>query len=146
MVYSLPRGVLASSDCERSEQADPTISGDREIVYFLKGARTDTVDRLGSTPLHCSARLSYGAATKLLVGRGAVIDAVDSSGHTVRDLVVESVGGFWWFSRKRTNISLGRGFPYKLVGYPSDDEIITFVQLHRKRSGRRNRGTANSSK
>lgn len=50
------------------------------------GAETSPVDRHGRTPLHLSAQLRYGEATKLLVDGGALISAVDRSGCTPRDL------------------------------------------------------------
>ena len=50
------------------------------------GAEVGLVDKLGRTPLHCSARLGYGAATKLLVDRGLVVTTEDNDGRTARDL------------------------------------------------------------
>jgi hypothetical protein len=46
------------------------------------GYRVDIA--LWRTPLHRSAGLGYGAATKLLVGRGTVVDAEDNNGRTAR--------------------------------------------------------------
>lgn len=50
-----------------------------------KGAKLNAVDQQGRTPLHRSAWPGYGAAMKLLVDRGAVIDAVDNNWHTACD-------------------------------------------------------------
>ena len=47
------------------------------------------MDRHGRTPLHLSAQLGYGEATKFLVDGGALISAVDRSGRTARDLAEE---------------------------------------------------------
>ncbi len=47
------------------------------------------MDRLGRTPLHLSAQLGYGEATKLLVNGGALLSAVDSAGRTAPDLAEE---------------------------------------------------------
>ena len=61
-----------------------------------QGAEVSLVDRLGRTPLHLSAQLGYGEATKLLVD-GAMVSAVDSGGHTARDLAQErSMERFKW--------------------------------------------------
>lgn len=46
--------------------------------------------RRGRTPLHLSAQLGYGEATKLLVDGGALVSAVDSAGRTARDLAEET--------------------------------------------------------
>lgn len=60
----------------------------REVINLLidHGAEVGLVDKLGRTPLHRSARLGYGAATKLLVDRGSVITTEDNDGRTARDL------------------------------------------------------------
>ncbi len=57
-----------------------------------KGAELTSVDKLGRTPLHCTAQLGYGAATKLLVDRGAVVLAVDNTGRTALDWAEEEGG------------------------------------------------------
>lgn len=44
------------------------------------------VDKLGRTLLYRSARLGYGAATKLLVDRGLIVIMEDNNGRTARDL------------------------------------------------------------
>ena len=60
----------------------------REVINLLidHGAEVGLVDKLGRTPLPRSARLGYGAATKLLVDRGSVITTEDNDGRTARDL------------------------------------------------------------
>ena len=60
----------------------------REVINLLidHGAEVGLVDKLGRTPLHRSARLGYGAVTKLLVDRGSVITTEDNDGRTARDL------------------------------------------------------------
>jgi hypothetical protein len=50
------------------------------------GGEVGLVDKLGRTPLHRSARLGYGAATKLLVDRGSVVTTKDNDARTARDL------------------------------------------------------------
>lgn len=50
------------------------------------GAEVGLVDKLGRTPLHRSARLGYGAATKLLVDRGTVVKMEDNDRRTACDL------------------------------------------------------------
>lgn len=42
--------------------------GDQEMMKLLivKGAETSAVDRLGRTPLHCSAQLRYGEGDEAL--------------------------------------------------------------------------------
>lgn len=62
-----------------------------EIIDLLidNDAKLDTVDQLKRTPLHRSVWLGHGAVTKLLVDRGAVVEAVDNDGHTARDLAEE---------------------------------------------------------
>jgi ankyrin repeat protein len=60
----------------------------REVINLLidHGAEVGLVDKLGRTPLHRSACLGYGAATKLLVDRGSVMMTEDNDGRTARDL------------------------------------------------------------
>lgn len=50
-----------------------TKRGDQETKRLLmgKGAEVSPADRLGRTPLHCSAQLGYVEATKLLIDGGA---------------------------------------------------------------------------
>lgn len=50
------------------------------------GAEVGLVDKLSRTPLHRSACLGYGAATKLLVNRGLVVTTKDNNTRTARDL------------------------------------------------------------
>jgi ankyrin repeat protein len=57
---------------------------DDELIDY--GAEVGLVDKLGRTLLHRSARLGYGAATKLLVDRWSVVTTEDNDGRTARDL------------------------------------------------------------
>jgi hypothetical protein len=59
-----------------------------QIINLLidHGAEVGFADKLGRTPLHRSARLRYGAVTKLLVNRGSVVTTEDNNGHTARNL------------------------------------------------------------
>jgi ankyrin repeat protein len=60
----------------------------REIINLLidHGAEVGLVDKLGRTPLHRSARLGYGTATKLLLNTGSLVTTEDNDGRTARDL------------------------------------------------------------
>jgi len=72
--------VLGSLECsERIVELPP---------FLLEGEILEVglVDKLGRTPLHRSAGLGYGAATKLLVDRGSVVTTKDNDARTARDL------------------------------------------------------------
>jgi ankyrin repeat protein len=62
--------------------------GHREIINLLINhrAKVGFADKLGRTPLHRSARLGYGAATKLLVNTGSVVITEDNDKRTARNL------------------------------------------------------------
>jgi len=65
------------------------------------------VDKLGRTPLYRSARLGYGAATKLSVDRGLVITAEDNDGRTACDLAESSdLRSTHWTMKSRTYICI----------------------------------------
>ena len=72
------------------------------------------MDRYSRTPLYLSAQLRYGEATKLLVDRGALVSAVDSSGRTARNLAEEKGRG------RATKALDGES----LIGYVFEDRFI----------------------
>ena len=67
------------------------MDGERATLAGWVATQLGLVDKLGRTPLHHSARLGYGAASKLLVDRGSVVTTEDNHGRTARDMAKERV-------------------------------------------------------
>jgi ankyrin repeat protein len=91
----LDKGVVISAQDLEGSMAFHLVAdrGHRGIIHLLIDHRAEVglVDKLGQIPLHRSACLGYGTATKLLVDRWSVITAEDYNGRTARDLAEGSV-------------------------------------------------------
>jgi hypothetical protein len=86
---ALDVNVLRRDYCDTITQLSSTAVHGKNVddnMLIDYGAEVRLVDKLGRTPLHRSARLGYGAATKLLVDRGSVVTTEDNDGRTARDL------------------------------------------------------------
>jgi ankyrin repeat protein len=87
-----------------------------------------------STALHVAAWKAWHATVKLLIARGAPIDALDGKGHTPLALAVRScVDSYWSYRRSPESVEalLGAGASVDGIGYPSGyDAVDELLRRH----------------
>ncbi|KFY18801.1 hypothetical protein V491_04698, partial [Pseudogymnoascus sp. VKM F-3775] len=91
---SLCQEVRTRNRPERDQRMSPKKVAEivETLVEALNKRKRQRLNKVGSSrspEWYKAALLGYGAATKLLVDRGAVLHAVDNDGHTAHDLAEE---------------------------------------------------------